>query len=437
MKFTPRPALGLLAGVLALAPGRAQIVDTPDGVVAGIPANYTEARTGQYTLPDPLVLSSGERVTDAKTWYEKRRPEIVRMIEENQYGRCPAKPAGLNFSVDERATPALDGKALRRQITIYFTADHTGPKMEVLLYIPAGATRPVPVLLNASFTANNLTVADPGVRVGEAWDPKQHKRVPATAGRRIGGLDVAPFLAHGFGVATVNYADIDPDAPGAVASGVRGLYIKPGATEPAPDEWGAIAAWGWGLSCVLDYFETDSAVDAKRVALFGVSRLGKTVLWAGARDTRFALVIASCSGEGGAALSRRNYGETVAHLVEKTRYPYQFAVNYQKWANRANEAPFDANLIVALLAPRPLLLQTGNTDKWSDPYGEFLAAKSATPVYELLGADGIAPATPQPPAGKPLLSTLGFVIHDGGHGTVPADQAVFLQYLDAHLKPSS
>jgi hypothetical protein len=290
------------------------------------------------------------------------------------------------------------------------------------------------VLLNAGFTANNLTVDDPGVKVGEVWNAQQKKRLPATTGRGFGRLNALRLIEHGFGVATVNYADIDPDALGAVAFGVRAVYLKPGETEPAPDEWGSIAAWGWGLSRAIDYFETDDGVDAKRVAIMGVSRLGKTVLWAGARDTRIALVIASCSGEGGAALSRRDYGETVAHLVAPTRYPYQFAGNYQKWANKANAAPFDAHMIVALIAPRAVLLQTGNTDKWSDPYGEFLAAKAATPVFQLLGKKGIEEFS-LPAPGKALLNTLGYEMHDGGHGTVPSDWDVYLKFMELHLKP--
>jgi hypothetical protein len=165
----------------------------------------------------------------------------------------------------------------------------------------------------------------------------------------------------------------------------------------------------------------------------GVSRLGKTVMWAGARDTRFAMVIASCSGEGGAALSRRDYGETVAHLAAPTRYPYQFAINYQKYAQHVDQLPVDANMLVALIAPRPLLLQTGSTDLWSDPKGEFLAAVAAGPVYKLLGKDGLD--TDQwPPAGTPILHTIGYYMHDGGHGTLPSDWPIFLDFMKMHLQ---
>jgi hypothetical protein len=274
--------------------------------------------------------------------------------------------------------------------------------------------------------------------VGRLWNNQQKMRVPATpgAGPAQGpgrNVNVMQVVERGYGFALFNYTDIDPDAPNATAQGIRAAYLKPGQTEPAPDEWGSIAAWGWGASRIIDYFETDPSIDAGRIAITGASRLGKTTLWTAARDERVACAIASVSGEGGAALSRRDYGETIAHLVAPTRYPYQFASNYQKWANRIAEMPWDSHTIIALVAPRPILLQTGSTDKWSDPYGEFLAAKAATPVFALLGKKGIEQYS-LPAAGKPLMNTLGYLMHDGPHGVMPADWPVFLDFLDAHLK---
>lgn len=430
----------LLAFATLLPSGRAQIVDTEPGVVANIPANYTEAKTGSYTLPDPLTFADGTPVTDAKTWIQKRRPELLKLIEENQYGRVPGKPAALFFDVFDPGTPAFDGKALRKQVTIYFTESRTDNYVDLLIYLPAKANGPVPVLLNFGWAANNLGVgaADPTVKVGRTWNPQEKKRVPATPtaapGRGLGrNLNVMQVVERGYGFAVFNYNDIDPDALDATAQGIRAAYLKPGQSEPAPDEWGSIAAWGWGASRMIDYFETDRQFDAKRIAITGASRLGKTVLWTAARDERVACVIASVSGEGGAALSRRDYGETVAHLVAPTRYPYQFARNYQTWAGKAHDMPWDAHMIIALVAPRPILLQTGSTDKWSDPYGEFLTAKAATPVFALLGQKGIE-AYSLPPTGKPLMNTLGYLMHDGPHGVLPADWPVFLDFLDQHLK---
>jgi len=412
---------------------QAQIADTPDESVAGIPVNYTEAKVAPYTLPEVLQLADGRPVSDAATWLEKRRPEIVRLFEENQYGRSPGRPDDMSFDVFDKATPAFEGKATRRQVTIYFSKDKAGPQMDLLIYLPAGAGQPVPLLLNLGFGANNAMVNDPNVKVGTMWDRKQNRRVPATR-RGLWQLNVLPMLEKGFGFATFNYTDVDPDEPGAILHGVRKLYLKDDQTEPAPDEWGSIAAWAWGLSRAVDYFETDKDVDARRIAIMGVSRLGKTVLWAGARDPRIALVIASCSGEGGAALSRRNYGETIKHLVAPTRYPYQFCANYGKWADKVNEFPVDAHMLVALIAPRPVLLQTGDTDKWSDPYGEFLAAVAAGPVYELLGKQGLD-TDRMPAAGEPVLHTIGFYMHKGGHGSSPSDWPVFLEFMRMHLQP--
>jgi hypothetical protein len=416
--------------ILSCCAANGQTAKAPAAVVAGIPANYDEALVGTYKLPDPLTLANGKPVRDVKTWYEKRRPEIVRLFEEDQYGRSPGRPAGMSFDVFDKGTPALDGKAVRRQVTVYFSEDKNGPKMDLLLYLPANSQKPAPVLLNLSFAANSSTVDDPGVKPGEIWG-RDKKKVPASSGRSFGKLNIAPFLAAGFGVATVYYGDIDPDFAGGVPYGVRALYLKPGQTEPAADEWGSIAAWAWGLSRALDYLETDKGVDAKRVAILGVSRLGKTVLWAGAHDTRFAMVIASCSGEGGAALSRRNYGETIKHL--NVRFGYQFCANYQKFGDHPDQSPVDANMLLGLIAPRPVLLQTGDKDFWSDPKGEFLAAVAAGPVFRLLGKQGLN-TEQMPSAGQPVMNTIGYSMHDGGHGTIPSDWELFLRFMQMHLR---
>jgi len=398
----------------------------PPKVVAGIPVNYDEALVGDYILPDPLVLANGKPVKDAKTWITKRRPEIVKLFEANQYGRAPGRPAAMSFDVFDKGTPAFDGKALRRQVTVYFSADKAGPKMDLLVYLPAGATKPVPLLLNISFTANSSVVDDPGVKPGEIWG-RDKKRVPAAGGRSFGKFPVMSFVEKGIGVATVYYGDIDPDFDGGVGLGVRSLYPA-----PKPDEWGTISAWAWGLSRAVDYLETDKGVDAKRIAIFGVSRLGKTVMWAGAHDERIAMVIASCSGEGGAALARRNYGETVKHMA--ARFGYQFAGNYASYGDSVDKMPVDANMLVALIAPRPVLLQTGTTDLWSDPKGEFLAAVAAAPVFKLLGKQGLD-TDKMPPPGESILHTIGYHEHVGGHGTVPADYEVFRKFIEMHFKP--
>ncbi len=298
----------------------------------------------------------------------------------------------------------------------------------------AAVHKPVRLLLYINFTGNANTTGDPGVRGGEIWGFWSHKRIPAPVGMHFEKMPIRSIFGAGFGFATFYYGDVDPDFLGGIPYGVRALYLKPGQTKPTPDQWGAIAAWAWGLSRAMDYLETDRQVDAARVAIMGVSRFGKTVLWAGARDTRYAMVIASCSGEGGASLSRRNYGETIAQLVAPTRFPYQFCANFRKYARDPDKLPVDSNELIALLAPRPVLLQTGSTDYWSDPKGEFLAAVAAGPVYRLLGKEGLG-TDKWPPAGKPILHTIGYYMHDGGHGIRPTDCNVFLKFMTMYLHP--
>ena len=440
MPFVARTSMPLVALTLVAHAAQAQTPATPQpapaqqappAVVAGIPVNYDESKVGTYTLPDPLVTTKGVRVRDAATWRRVRRPEILRMFESTQFGRAPGKPDRVIIDRFDTGTVALGGKAIRRQTTLYFTDDRNGPKAELLSYVPADAKGPVPLLLQISFSPNANVVDDPGIKPGEMWS-RDKKRVPAPAASPLGRVDVLPFLASGIGFATLYYGDIEPDFLGGIPFGIRGRYLKAGQTQFAPDEWGAIAAWAWGLRRVMDHLETEPAIDAKRVALLGSSRLGKTVLWTGATDERFAVIIASVSGESGAALSRRNYGETVRHMTDSTRYAYQFARTYQTYGDRVDQLPFDGHMLISLIAPRPLLLQTGDTDFWSDPKGEYLAAVAASPVWRLLGTEGLA-VDHYPAAGEPVLSTLGYSMHAGRHGILPYDWPVFLSFLQKHL----
>ena len=402
--------------------------------VAGIPVNYDEARTGDFTLPDVLKMNNGRTVKDQKTWFEKRRPEIVALFETQQYGRDPGRPSDEAFEVVEKSTPALGGGALRKQVDISFSKDPAWPKIHLLIYLPTSAHKPVPMFFTINFTAVQNAVDDAGITPHEIWDPKTNKKVMPAGDRRFGRINVGALLDAGFGVATFYYGDVDPDYLAGFSNGIRARYLKPAQKEPGPEDWGSIAAWAWGISRVEDYFETDKDIDAKRVAIHGVSRLGKTVMWAGAHDQRIAAVIASCSGEGGAALSYRNYGETIGHLTAPSRYPYQFAMNYAKWSGFPDKAPMDAHMLIALIAPRPLLLQTGDTDRWSDPKGEFLAAVAAGPVYKLLGKDPLDTGV-WPSAKTPILHNLAYYMHDGGHGMVPSDWDIYIEFLKMHLHP--
>ena len=405
--------------------------------VAGIPVNYDESKAGEYVLENPLTLTSGEAVKDIDTWVNVRRPELLELFYQFEYGFTPEPRSDISFEIFEKGTPAFDGKAIRKQVNVSFSAESDGPEMDVLIYLPADVQGPVPVIISLGFTPNSSRVDDPEVKPGEYWDRESNERVPVTVETRRWSFDeqLQLFLSQGIGVVMVYYGDIEPDFPEGITrkKGVRNLYLQEGQTKPAPNEWGAISAWAWGLSRVVDYLETDEDVDPNKIAVTGASRLGKTVLWAAARDQRFDMVIACCSGAGGAALNGRNYGESIAHLTAPSRYPYQFAENFQMFADYPKHIPVDGHLLLSLIAPRPVLLQTGDQDFWLDPKGEFLAAVAASPVFELLGVKGLE-TDELPPVETPILNTLGYYMHKGGHGTVASDWDIYVKFMQKHFQ---
>ncbi len=407
--------------------------DNRPQLVAGFPVNYKEDSVGIYTLPNLLAEAKGKKITNKKVWLQQRRPALLKLVEEIQFGKMPARPTTLHFKVWDEGTPALNNKAIRKQITVFFTDDTSRYKMHLLVYLPVNLKKPAPLLLNISFSAYCQLVDDKGLYVGDIWT-REGNKIKADQPAKFPKLNVEQFIDAGFGFATVYYGDIEPDFKKGFQYGIRGYYLKPGQTTTANNEWGAISAWAWGLSRAMDYFETDQQIDAKRIAVQGASRLGKTVLWTGIKDTRFKMVIASISGEGGAAIARRNYGETIQHITDTSRYYYQFAPNYHSYASHINDLPFDAHTLVALMAPRPLLLQTGNTDYWSDPKGEYLSAQAATSVYNLFGKEGPG-NQPMPIAGNTslLLNPLGYYMHEGGHTVLPEDWALFIKYMQRFL----
>jgi len=398
-----------------------------------IPVNYDESKVGTYRLPDPLVFQDGTPVRDARTWTTRRRAEILRLFEDNIYGRSPARPHDQSFEVFDLDRNALGDRAIRKQVTVYFSGQKDGPREDVLIYLPK-SDRPVPVILSLNFSGNHTVTADPGVRLAAVWDRQTKTRAPAAASTRGSTSDftgvVEKTIARGYGFATVYYGDIDPDFDGGWQLGVRRLFAKPRQTEPEATDWGAVSAWGWGLSRALDYMETDANINAGRVAILGHSRQGKAVLWAGARDTRFAMVFANCSGEGGASLARRDYGETVKHL--NARFPFWFSRNYVRFGDHVDQLPVDSHELIALMAPRPVYMATAEEDRWADPKGEFLATVAASPVYRLLGKRGLG-VTEMPPLNQPIMTDIGFHYRTGKHEVSAFDWEQYLKFADMHL----
>lgn len=398
------------------------------------PANYDEAKVPAYTLPDVLKLNSGETVRDAKGWTTKRRQEVFALLEEQMFGRAPAAPKKMGSELTSVDRAALGGKAIRKEVTL----DISGKPLHLLLYFQAGARGPVPVFAGLNFTGNHTVNADPGIHLGEVWRPGPERKTPvrgqateASRGSAASRWQVEKIISRGYGVATIYYGDVEPDFVGGYPSGIRPLFLKSGQTKPGADEWGAIGAWAWSLSRAVDYLETDKDVDGKRIAVIGHSRLGKTALWAGAMDTRFAMVISNDSGEGGAAISRRKFGETVKDL--NVRFPHWFCPNYAQYSDRESEMPFDSHMLLSLIAPRPLYVASAQDDQWADPHGEFLGALAASRVYELLGKKGLG--TDQMPAvHQPVGETVRYHIRAGKHDITEYDWEQYLNFADVHFK---
>jgi hypothetical protein len=396
-------------------------------------ANYDESKVGTFTLPDPLILNNGKPVLTAREWMKRRRAEILELFETNVYGRSPRPPKHIRFNVFDVDNKALEGKAIRKQVTIYFSPEEDKAREDLLIYIPADAPKPVPVILALNFFGNQSVVDDSGIKLATIWDWKTHlqQQAPEQSRGRDREFDVEKILAHGYGFASVCYQDLEPDFQGGYKLGIRPLFFKPGQTEPTPDDGGAIGAWAYGLSRAMDYLEKDKDVDPKRVAIMGHSRLGKTVLWAGALDTRFAMVLSSCSGRGGASLWRRNYGETLHSM--SGAFPYWFGANLLKYANRVDQLPVDSHELIALIAPRPVYITGAEDDRWGDPRGEFLACVAAGQVYRLLGGQDLG-TDQMPPLNQPIMHTIAFHIREGKHAVTAFDWDQFLAFADMHLR---
>ena len=396
-------------------------------------ANYDESRVGSYTLPEARVMADGSAVKTAGDWTQRRRPEVLKLYQDHVYGRVPTSLGAPAFKVKAVKKDALGGKATRKLIQITLPSCPAWEGIELMLYTPNAATGPVPCVAGLSFGGNHAVSPETDIPLSTRWmRPSKEKGIvdnratEASRGNESSRWPLALILDQGFAVATAYYGDIEPDHAEGWKTGLRGHTAKDGAaTVWQNGDWGAISAWAWGLSRMLDYLETEASVDAKRCAVIGHSRLGKTSLWAGAQDERFAFVISNNSGEGGAALMRRHFGETTAVITKA--FPHWFTPTYTSYANNEAACPVDQHLLIGLAAPRPIYIGSAVEDEWADPKGEFLSGFHAGPVFQLFGQPGVG-TDQQPGIDSPVGGRIGYHVRSGGHDVKDYDWQQYLAF---------
>jgi hypothetical protein len=402
--------------------------------------NYDEQKVPQYTLPDPLMMSDGTKVTNVQTWKDKRRPEVLELFRTYVYGRAPVgRPKDMTFTVFDLERQAFGSLATRKQVAVNFAGLEDGPGMDILIYLPNGKKRPVPTFVILNFGGNHTICSDPAIKLSTSWMRSgpgvvNNRATAASRGKASSRFPLEDILKRGYGLATIYYGDIDPDFDDGFKNGVQPAFDELRDGKRTPDAWGSIGAWAWGLSRAMDYFETDADIDHQHVIVLGHSRLGKTALWAGARDQRFAIVISNDSGCGGAALSRRKFGETVERI--NTSFPHWFCENFKKYNDKENDLPIDQHMLIALIAPRPVYVASADEDLWADPKGEFLACKYADPVYRLMGVKGLG-VDRMPGLDSPIKSdVIGYHVRSGGHNLTKYDWQQYMDFADLHFTNS-
>lgn len=394
-------------------------------------ANYDESKVPDYVLPDVLVCNNGKKVTTAKEWETLRRPEVLEIFSSQVYGRTPKDKIRVSYETLSERTDALDGKATCKQVKFTFTNGSKKVEAILLTLIPNDRKGKVPVFVGYNFKGNHSTTTDtticypPSFPLVKAPDHPDWKR-----GCQASRWCYDKIIARGYAVATMFYQDIYPDKDGLADHSVVSLFPGYNPAVAASDEWRAIGAWAWGSSRIVDYLETQSWADLHKIAVVGHSRQGKAALWAGAQDTRFGVVISNDSGCGGAALSKRAFGETVARICSV--FPHWFCPAFARYGGREQEMPFDQHELIALMAPRPVYVASAAEDLWSDPKGEFLSASYAGVVYELYGKKGLG-TTDMPAIHQPIMKDVGYHIRAGKHDVTDYDWQRFMDFCDLHF----
>lgn len=365
-----------------------------------------------YQLPDPLTAADGRKIATAEDWQKIRRPEILELFRKEVYGRVPSTPYQQTFKVVNLDPKAMGGAATLKQVEITIAAGGKSLVIHLSLFTPNKAAKPVPTfLLICNRSVSNI---DPTRQTKSEFWPAEEA------------------IARGYGIAAFFNGDVDPDKDDGFKNGIHGMLD--GGKRPA-DAWGTIAAWAWGASRCMDYLVTDKAVAKDKVAVIGHSRGGKTALWAGAEDERFAMVCSNCSGCVGAAISRRQNKdkETVARINKG--FPHWFNENFKRYGGHEDQLPLDQHMLVALIAPRAVCVASASEDLWADPRGEFLSLIKAEPVYQLFGKQGLGEAKEMPAIGEAIHGDgEHYHMRKGVHNLMLIDWNFYMDFADRLFK---
>ncbi|MDR2968397.1 MAG: acetylxylan esterase [Tannerellaceae bacterium] len=384
-------------------------------------ANYDESKVPVFVLPPLLANEDGKKVSSTQEWENDCRPEILALLADQEYGVMPAGDFSTKYEVVAVNPKSLGGKATCKQVKITFGKGYIEQPVILLMYLPNQVKGKAPLFMGYNFGGNQTVHPDPEIiPTSEAQRGAVRSRWP-----------LEKIIAAGYGVVSIDCNQVFPDNRDGLRGSVLRLFGVNDETDLRMNTGQAMTAWAWGLSRALDYLQTDPEVDAKKVIAIGHSRLGKAALWAGAQDTRFAAVVANESGCGGAALSKRAFGETVAIITKG--FPYWFCKNFNSYAGNEQSLPFDQHELLALIAPRPLYVASAEGDRWADPKGEYLSAKYASEAYELYGYKGIT-AEDMPPVNTPVMNRVGYHIRSGNHDITEYDWEQYLRFAKATLK---
>lgn len=399
--------------------------------------NYDESKVPVFTLPDPLTFNNGKKLTTVKQWENQRRPELLEMFASQMYGRTPKDRIRITYEILSENPNFMDEKASCQQVKFIFTNGRKSIGAMLLLILPNGTKDKVPVMVAYNYNGNHTTTSDPSILLPDFYDfptIPEHLRwseSDRTPGGQSSRWSFDKIIERGYGVATMCYQDIYPDKPGYDDHSIVSLFAGYNSTEQKkPDQWQALGTWAWGMSRIVDYLETQKRVDTKKIIAMGHSRHGKATLWAGVQDRRFAMVISNNSGCGGAALSKRVFGENIARITNA--FPHWFCPAFDRYANHEADLPFDQHELVALIAPRLVYICSAEQDTWADPKGEFLAGYFSGPVYQLYGLKGLDTDV-HPPLHQPIMNTVGYHIRSGGHDVTEYDWMCWMDFADLHF----